>query len=368
MKPFKQDLTTAPALSLATQYHLSLNLEVLRGCQFSCTGCHVNKLASGEAITVDESSNLLAWLESVTTQGNYLPTLVFIGPTDFLSSPNTAQVLNDPNAVAVISRFKRLSLQTTYLDLSKMDEIAQVLHRHYSHMELEINFILEPEHLLNKKYIAKIKAQREQACALLDWKQPLLSFCLINVYEYDRIRKKDIQGLLNDYKQLHDLVHTTFGTTIDFNFSLSRNNWMSSKDIEEAIVRVSSIFDQGINHEFNQTIRFSFGKLTDSLVEKHYNWRGGQWYLSPLLYERIASFVPELKIPFVHYTVAETEAFEESLLVEQYQNSHTKTQCASCRYLGSCIDRNILKVMDIYDIKDCIIARAALDSINVITL
>lgn len=358
----KSDLNAAVTLDKASQFQLSLNLEWLKGCQFSCNGCHVNK-EGASPYNKQDISNLLEWLSSMRFDGNYRPTIVFIGPTDFMTADNTIKILNSPAAYNVLSQFKRLSLQTTYLNISRIEDIARVLKSRYSHMELEINFVIEPEHLENEKYLSRIKENQRKVYEVLDWQKPLMSFCILNVYEYDRIKKNNIKKLLNDYQQLHEKIKAYFGCTIDFNFSMLRNSWWSNEDVAEAVRSVSRIFDGGVNHEFAQTVRFSFGKLTDSLIEKHYNWHAGDLYVSPMLYERIASFHPSLKVPMVSYTVKETEAFEDHLLIKQYDGSGDK-ECSDCRYKASCIDRGILTFMDMHDIKKCIIAREALDAIN----
>lgn len=361
-KPFKTDSNSSTALDKATQFHLSLNLEWLKGCQFSCKGCHVNKEGT-VPYTLEHLANLSAWLRSARFDGNYLATIVFIGPTDFLTAENTLDILKAPETYPVLSQFKRLSLQTTYLNIDKIEQIANVLKRHYSHMELELNFVIEPEQLENEKYLRTIQENRRKVYEILDWKKPVLSFCLLNVYDYDRIKKNNVKQLLADYRRLHDKIKEYFDCTIDFNFSMTRNSWWSNEDVAEVVRSVSRIFDGGVKHEFSQAVRFSFGKLTDSLIEKHYNWHDGNLYISPMLYERIASFHPSLKIPTVEYTIQETEAFEEQMLVNQYDNSKDK-ECATCRYKSTCIDRNILTFMDMHEIKECIIARDALDAIN----
>lgn len=365
-KPFKQDTTnTSVTMREATQYHLSLNLELLKGCQFKCDGCHVDK--EGSVVTDEHVTNLHKWIDSMQHDGNYLPTIVFIGPTDFMSASNTLEVLDDPRMASVIARFKRLSLQTTYLNIAGFEKIAEVLRKNYSHMELELNFVLEPLQIYNPKYIQTLKDNRDACYSMLGWEKPLVSFCIMNVYEYEGIKKRDVVEILADYRKLHDRVKQEFDTTIDFNFSLSRQKWMGSKEIEQAIRRVSDIFDHGVDHEFNQTIRFSFGKLTDSLIEKHYNWAGGKWYVSPLLYERYATFDERLRVPMKDYSVTEVEDFEDALIVDQYENSVNKVDCNTCPYLGTCVVRFIPKLMDIYGFERCIIARKALDAVNDLT-
>lgn len=352
-------------LAQATQFHLSLSLEILKGCQYNCKGCHVEKSAGH--ITQDQADLLGRWLDSMQQEGNYLPTLVFIAPTDFLSASNTVEILSDPRVRNVLTKFRRLSLQTTYLDISKIHEVKEVLDRHYQHMELELNFVIEPEHIENEKYLSKIIDNRKKVYEILDWPMPVLSFCILNVYEYDRIKKSNVKKILNDYRVLHDRIKELFGTTIDFNFSMLRNSWWSNKDVQEAVKSISNIFDEGLTSEFGQSLRFSFGNLDDSRIEKHYNWHHGKLYLSPMVYERIASFHPLLEIPWGDdgvFGVRATEAFEEEVLVRQYHGSDDKPECRDCPYLGPCIERNILTFMDMHDIKNCIIAKKAVDALN----
>lgn len=364
-EPFKQDLTSSVNIAEATGYHLSLSLEWLSGCQFNCKGCHVNKEGNGIVYTTDQLNDLAAWLESMVKEGGYTPTIVFLAPTDFLSAENTYSILSSAKAYGILSQFKRLSLQTTFLNLDNAERIANRLRNLYSHMELELNFIIEPEKVNNTKYLNLIRDNRQKFIEMLDWKKHIASFALMNVYEYDRVRNTSVKDILADYQALHTKMKEQFDSTIDFNFSLTRNPWWSNQDVQEAVQSVSRIFDEGVNHEFNQTIRFSFGKLEDSSIEKHYNWHQGNLYISPMIYERIASFNDILKVPVKD--VATTESHEQLLLIEQYHNADKKTDCGTCRYQASCIERNVLTFMDMYEIKDCIIARKALDSINVIT-
>ena len=348
----------------ATGYHLSLNLELLRGCQFNCKGCFVDKYGA-LPMTDEWANNLNKWVESAVKDGGYLPTVIFISPTDFLSATNTVEVLTDPRVISVVTKFKRLSLQTTCLDLTTAPAIAEVIRKYYGAMELEINFLMEPEHVETEKYLQTIASNRDELYRIIDWHIPIKSFCIMNVYEYNRVKKANIANLLQDYKALHLRIKELFDTTIDFNFSMSRqHDNLKPGEIKEAVIRVTKMFDKSVNYDTSQFIRFSFGRLTDCLIEKHYNFLNGKYYVSPLLYDRYAAFVPELQIPFVNYTVQESEAFEEQLQLDQYQNASSKDECGDCRYLGSCTDRNILKIMDIYNINKCIIARDALDAIN----
>lgn len=365
LQPFNSDSNSSVLLSEATQFHLSISLEWLTGCQFSCKGCHVDKTA-GSPYTKEALGNLTKWLVSMVEYGTHLPTIAFIGPTDFLTANNTIDVLTNDTTKSILRLFKRISLQTTFLNTDGQDAIIEVLQDHYPDKELEINFVIEPEKINNEKYMKTIKEARSSFMQKLNWQKYVASFCILNVYEYDQVKKGDARRLLADYKQLNDRIRDEFGTTIDFNFSMLRTAWWSNEDIRGAVLSISRIFDEGVTHEFSQSVRFSFGKLNDSKIEKHYNWGNGKFYVSPMLYERIVSFHPTLFIPMTEYSAKETEHFEHNLLVKQYDWAKDKDDCKTCIYKASCIDRNILTFMSMHDINSCIIARKALDVINVI--
>lgn len=363
--PFKSDSNSSMTMEQATQYHLSLNLEWLSGCQFSCKGCHVRKTRHGPDMV--EINKLGKWINSMVITGKYRPTIVFLGPTDFLAAKNADRILGNIETWGIMRRFERLSLQSTFLNMDNADRIISILIHHYRHMELELNFILEPEQIKNEKYLETIKRNRDDFIRKLQWNRHIASFAIMNVYDYGASKKNDAKKVLADYQKLDALVKAKFGSTIDFNFSVLRKEWWSNDDVKESIQSVSKIFDEGVTSDFNQTVRFSFGKLEDSSIEKHYNWHQGDLYISPMIYERIASFHPKLKVPFYSNNLCrDTEDYERRLLLDQYHNSETKTECNRCRYQASCIERNVLTFMDMHEIKDCIIARKALDAINVI--
>jgi hypothetical protein len=362
-QPFNSDLSSAATIANATGYHLSLSLEWLSGCQFSCKGCHVNK-ENGVPYTPTQVNHLARWLEDMRFKGGYTPTIVFLAPTDFLVADNIVKILTNIHAYGILAQFKRLSLQTTFLNMDQAETIAKILKLRYSHMELELNFIIEPEQVENEKYLDRIKENRAKMLELLDWKKHVASFAIMNVYEYDRVKKNNVKKILADYQALHQRIKEKFDSTIDFNFSMTRNSWWSGEDIKEAVQSVSRIFDAGVSHEINQTIRFSFGKLEDSAIEKHYNWHQGNLYVSPMIYERIASFDDRLKVPYGG--VKATEDFELKLMIDQYHWSEKDVPCKGCNYQASCVDRNVLTFMKMNDIKECIIAKKALDAINVI--
>jgi hypothetical protein len=343
-------------------FYFNLNFEFLNGCQFKCKGCHVNK--NGASAIDDESYHQLkSIMESFSEKNSYKPFIAFIAPTDFLSATNTYSVLSDPRVIEILNYFKRISLQTTYLDISKASLIADVLRDHYSNLELEINLIIEPDKIENEKYLSVLKQNQDEVIRLMNWPTPVRSFGIMNVFDYNTTK---IAELLADYDHLHKKVSHLFETTIDFNFSLGRKDeQLTKEEFEAAAIRIKDMFnDSVVSNEKGQYLRFSFGKLNDSLIERQYNWKNGEFYYSPLLYERYVSFVSGLKIPIKDYIAKEFEDYEEKIQLSQYTNVGDKTECGDCALLGSCVDRGILHLMDIHGIKDCLVAKDAMNVVN----
>ena len=197
----------------------------------------------------------------------------------------------------------------------------------------------------------------------LKWPTKVRSFGIMNVFNYDETK---ISYLLKNYDFLNKKVKHLFETTIDFNFSLGRKDEeLTTQEFFDAASRIKRMFNDSIvSNEKGNYLRFSFGRLADSLIEKQYNWKNGEFYYSPLLYERYVSFIDKLKIPIDNFSSDEFEKYEENVQLQQYYNVHDKTECSDCPLLGSCVDRGILHLMDIHNIKDCLVAKRALEVVN----
>jgi hypothetical protein len=350
------------SLNESNTFYFNLNFEFLNGCQFKCKGCHVNK--NGSAAITDESYlHLMKIMDSFIPENSYKPFIAFIAPTDFLSATNTYSVLTDKRVIEILNKFKRISLQTTYLNMDKASLIADILKAHYSNMELEINVIIEPDKIENQKYLEVLKTHQDKMIKLLNWPTKVRSFGIMNVYDYDNTK---LAHILKDYDYLHQKIKHLFETTIDFNFSLGRkDSSLTKEEFESAAMRIKNMFNTSlVSTEKSGYLRFSFGRLNDSLVERQYNWKNGEFYYSPLLYERYVSFVDELKMPIKDYSAKEFEEFEQDIQLQQYLNVSDKTECEECPMLGSCVDRGILHLMDIHEIKDCLVAKNAMSVVN----
>lgn len=350
-------------LRTASNFYLNINFELLNGCKLKCPGCYVEK--NGQMAMSDEDyANFKRLLESLKNS-LYVPFIAFVGPTDFLSADNFVEVFSDPRIIDIFNNFTRLSLQTTYLDIKKADQVAKVLKEHYSHMEIEVNLVVDPAKIMDDNYLALLEKNKNNFLKLIG-QDEVRSFGIMNVYNYDQTR---IPEVLRDYDFMHKRVGHLFETTIDYNFSFGRSPDISNEEFLSLSHRIKDLFNtsllsQDLSNEKTQYLRFSFGKLTDSLIERQYNYRNGKLYYSPLLYERFVSFRDGFEVPLKAFTSDELEQYEMEMQMMQYSRAGDKEECETCPFLASCIDRGILHMMDTFDTKQCLVAKNALMSVN----
>lgn len=349
-------------LNEASHFYLNINFEVLNGCKLKCPGCHVDKTGQ-RAFSVSDFESFDHLMNDLK-KSLYKPFIAFAGPTDFLSADNFIETFTDEDFKEIIHNFKRLSLQTTYLESKNMEAVAAVLREHYADMEIELNLVVDPAKIMDDNYLALIDRNKRNFISLLK-RDDIRSFGIMNVYDYDQTK---IPQLLRDYDFMHNRVAHLFETTIDYNFSFGRNPDISNEEFLSLTNRIKNLFNHSLSSEVSddQTtyLRFSFGRLTDSLIERQYNYRNGKLYYSPLLYERFVSFRTDFEVPLTNFTASEIEQFEMQVQMLQYSHAAEKDECEACPFLASCIDRGILMLMDTYGSKACLVAKNALFAVN----
>lgn len=348
------DFKVAKSLKLANSFYLNINFEILNGCKFKCKGCFVEKNAQTPFLQ-QNLEGLEQTLDSFS-KNSYQPFLAFLGPTDFLVSSNLEVIFKNYEFVKLLKRFKRIVFQTTFADISNSELAIRILKEHFSEHELEINTVFEPFLINNKVAVEKILKNRKEFLTQLA-RDDVRSFTIFNVYNYEDAKQAH---LLKDYEKMDTMVKDIFKTTIDYNFSSGRNKDLNGFDFLKLTDTAKNLFDSSIvDEESAKNLRFSFGKIHDSLLEVQLNYRGGAYYYSPLLYERFVSFNEDLKISEQELSSMAYEKYQRDITLEQYRYSAQTESCENCGFLGACVDRGILKLMKMYEVDECIVAKKA---------
>lgn len=343
----------------ASTFFLNMNFEILNGCKFKCEGCHVEKNAQNPIQDI-EFENLNKVIASFRS-GNYLPNFAFIGPTDFLTADNFSVIFSDPKFIHLFHQFRRISFQTTYLNINNAESFSQILKTHYSDMEIEIDIIIDAGKIADKRYLGIIEKNKKTFLDFMGMDN-IRTFAIMNVYDYNNTQ---IPELLKTYDSIHKSVCHLFENTIDYNFSFMRSKDISKEEFVSLSGNVKNLFNTSMASKTKEvSLRFSFGKLADSLLEKHLNYRNGNLYYSPLLYERFVTFNERFKIPFKDFTAKEFEDYEFNAQLSQYSKVENKEECANCPLLASCIERGILFLMDHFESTKCPVAKESFFAAN----
>lgn len=343
----------------ASTFYLNINFEILNGCKLNCIGCHVDKNAQTPILN-KEKEQLESLIGQMSNNG-YYPFIAFVGPTDFLSADNFADGLSDVNVRALLSKFKRISLQTSYLDMRFAKKAADVLKKYYENFDLEINIILDPSRANDKNYVETIEKNKDYFKNLLA-RQDLKTFGVMNVFDFNR---QKISGKKSLYDHLHEKFSHLFETTIDYNFSFGRNPEINPDQFLNLATSMKLFFEESNSSEKDsQFISPPRSRISDSFVERQYTYRNGKLYFSPLLYERYVSFDSIFEIPIEKFSSSGIESFERELQLIQYSKAHEKEECESCPYLSSCVDRGVLFLMDAYNVKKCVVAKKAVFAVG----
>lgn len=346
-------------LSQANHFYLNINFEVLNGCKFNCRGCYVEK-NSQTPITEEQFDNIDTLLKSL--EGSlYQPFIAFVGPTDFLVADNFNSVFGNEKIISLFKHFKRLSLQTTYLGMKNAEEIAKILNDNFSNMEIEINIVIDPAKIMDDNYLALLDKNKQHFLSLLS-RSDVRTFGIMNVFNYDQTK---IPQLLKNYDFIHQRVEHLIETSIDYNFSAGRKLDLTNEEFSALTNRVKALFENSeMSQKKEEFLKFGFGKITDALIERQYNYRGGDLYHSPLLFERFVAFRDELKIPLQKYSASEIEVYERNLQLKQFLYAPKTQECEECPFVASCIDRGILHLMETFNVDECVVSKNALFAVN----
>lgn len=303
---------------------VKIQLDVLDGCSHNCDGCYVNR--RNNSPSVDELAQLSTFVTGITKQG-ILVDEILIGPTDFLSSINTYDVLTDPNLLQLIDENSPILAFVTTLKAGDLDRFCTYLDTYINlDTEIEIGIATNPAELMDICYSAMIK---ERLAYLSSKIQHDITYTfIINVHDVNL-----------GYEALHRYVNEQFDTTFDLVPSIARSR--SKVKILDKLT--------GLNTNYNA---LPPGNSTNNIMVDHshsgtnfkvINFKRGNWWISPFLYENMAIYDDLFKI----------NSFDEvhTKLEEQYT---TQSECSTCVFLPSCSARFIPLLMQYLDTSSCI--------------
>jgi hypothetical protein len=263
--------------------------------------------------------------------------IAFVGPTDFLVSENTIDVLSEPKIIKLLHQFQRISLQTTFLDGKHISKITHVLKEHYQDIEIEINIIFDIKQFKNERYLEQVRSNKEAFIDALNRKD-VQHYGVINIYNYSEVNKS-----YTDYLAIQNKVEGLVQTGLDYVLSLGRLPNLTKEQF--------TVYANAVKELHNKVNLEDF--KPHRAIERQYSYHSGHLYFSPLFYERVALFDSKYRLNLKEFSAHELELYEYKINQEQLQSLDTKAECQSCELQGLCIQRGVLELMNHVNVNEC---------------
>ena len=306
---------------------VKIQLDVLDGCHHKCPGCFVHR--RGNASNVNQLNKAKDFIRDITDRG-ILVDEILIGPTDFLASENFFEVM--PNLLDIINENSPiLAFVSTLIDGDIERFCGFITDNVNLDTEIEIGIATNPHKFFDEKYVQHISDMLYYIDQNL--KHEVTYTFVVNIKDY---------GL--DYKKLHDQAVNQFNTILDFIPSVSRSH--KANIILETLDKFNDYFnvlskDTTLN---NIMVDHSHAGMNYTVL----NYKRGEWYLSPFMYENMAIYDKMFKV----------ESFDDVLpIVESQLKRAEGTECNDCPLLFSCYNRKIILLRDYLGVNRCIAPR-----------
>lgn len=303
---------------------VKIQLDVLDGCHHKCPGCFVHR--RGNASEEHQLESAKEFVRSITDQGILVDEML-IGPTDFLASENFYEVMPHLNDI-INENSPILAFVSTLLD-GDIPRFVDYLRDNINlDTEIEIGIATNPHKFFDISYLQHIKNVLYYIDKNVD--HEVTYTFVVNIKDY---------GL--DYRELHDQAVKEFDTILDFVPSVSRSH--KANIILATLDKFNDYFnvlskDTTLN---NIMVDHSHAGMNYQVL----NYKKGEWYLSPFMYENMAIYDKMFKV----------ESFDDIVGIVESQVHRAKgTECEDCPLFFSCYNRKIILLRDYLGVDRCI--------------
>jgi len=328
-------------------FQIKFNLEFLRGCDFKCKGCFVNRRMTYDELDLD----IINKAASDFKDNGYDFDEIILGPTDIFAATNSEEILMEPKFQSLFNDNVVLVLLTTLQSTDgRIKQIIETVNKLTTCKEIE--FLIAAD-------IDKLSTFDKDYTELLKHKIQLLNGFNADVEYALIINIEDFNDSKFDIAKTSNYVRENFNTVLEFNPSFARaKNGRINKAILDSW---NKKLLEDVTNATREKILFTMANMTDSgWTEKTYNYSNGYFYTCPFIYENVFDKSEHFKIPKSDGNFYRLEDFTTSNLnvdIDQFKYAEITTECNDCKYLTSCTSKQILHYMKKYDMGDCIMPK-----------
>lgn len=328
---------------------IQLMLEILEGCAYNCSGCFVKRRKNfGTGLGLDLAAQLV---DELTEE--YVLDDIILGPTDFFSSGNIIDVLDDPRFQKVVSALPDDGgiQHNCSIDFFIQDERVQEVINH-----------IENSYLKERPFDVQIAVDLH----MLD--NPLVHDLIDKRLETMQKSKLEYEVSLvcNITQQINDnvldtieMVNSKWNTIIEWAPSVVRA--LANKP-EKMLKHIT-----GWNHDIGkialldeQRFRKLFTWLQSDNSHKSFNEvvvsiSNDELYIVPFLYENSPIYHSSLKVDVKDNVLNSIVETKHNIEMLQYKNMPNLV-CNGCKYVQNCSSRLIpTLITDVIGHNECLI-------------
>lgn len=335
---------------------VALIFEVTHGCQYSCTGCTVNKHTS--SLPNEAGFNkLTAFLDNLEKNDITLSELE-VGPTDILSSLNRDEVLSHPTFVSMAQRFQLITLivglimpkEETYVQL------AEQINSITTSVEIGIVTPMELTHVNNEKYLNTI--ERNIRVLKQHLKTPLVEVILQVNFDARFLTQR--QPGMPSYDKLFDYIHSIdfpVRTKVNFTLPHGRSKLESELVAGNFLDSVSALNTFYLNDMKRRGSELEKRHIPYQLLNPRHSgevlWHDGKLYIRPIINERFTILSKDRLFPepwtYDNFATTFVEMTNRSL-----DKGLQLSDCSNCNHLMTCANRGVHEIMDVAGADKCI--------------
>lgn len=324
---------------------LEITLDIFRGCKHACSGCMIDKAIGGDVGDIPE---LFAMIQEMTAVG-YVAFDLGIGPTDYMSSENTQEVMTHPVFQAMAQVFEQVTFNAAFLekDLTQYASMVRDIDEAIPGKPIRFLIPASPTFFKTDKFGKMIE---EKLTFIKDTFQKaylneagFVVNCTAETVTAD-FDEQMMKGFDIEFPvDKDDILSIPYGRS-------QNKDMMVAQHIRRISHRISAFYSQleGVDERRrNPDLHYDTGTMVNLL------YTGGKLYWVPFLKDDCPFIDDDFAVPrpwtMDNLLSVRSKALESSL------EHIADTPCSQCSYLGSCSEKGITSIMKKMSIKDCLV-------------
>ena len=322
----------------------NLTLEILRGCDYMCSDCTVDKGHLPIDVSEEDTRDLLALIDDFDN-GLYTKLEYTIGPTDMVSADNGLASLEHPLIVGLSERFNNTVFPLAMLTDNGLLELCKRVDETLAGKNFVINVPATIKNLRNAKYLEMLSKRID----LIKSNVHKAIFYRVNLNI--NIMQDNVEKFTAEENVYMTSIQFSVHTAIEYGFGHSRKGLSNILTVEE------------LKHDIKSFSTDAQG-LVDSvhnifLVPRAYEavemvYRDGKLYYLPILFERFPMFLDMFEIP-KPWTADKVHEFKETVSEQNLLHFAKSPVCGDCCFLAKCVRGDVLTVARILNNDECMI-------------